>query len=178
MRVATRLAGAVAATVLVAATLAACGSPTPDTTLPDLSGLGLEAVSCDDTTKMAGIGAEAADAEVACWTGTPDGTFITTADAILKDLLADNAGGEDVSKALCWDDSVNGDDASACRAILVGDVTDGMIVSTVVALKDPAAVLGGLSDNPTDDEVAKALTGADVEVLVFSEPAADETGDL
>jgi len=35
-----------------------------------------------------------------------------------------------------------------------------------------------LSDDPTDDEVEAALAGADVEVLVFSEPASSETGDL
>ncbi|WP_062313641.1 hypothetical protein [Demequina rhizosphaerae] len=166
----------VAAAALVAATLSACGSSIPDTELSDLSGLGLEKVECADTVQMAGIESDDDEAVIECWTGAPDAGLLATADAVLELLLADNSGAEDVSAALCWDDTVTDAEASACRAILVGDTTDGAVVSAVLALKDPVSVIGELSDDPTDDEVESALAGADVEVLVFSEPASSETG--
>ncbi|WP_062299170.1 hypothetical protein [Demequina maris] len=172
-----RIVGAAAA-VLAAATLSACGSSLPDTELSDLSGLGLESVPCEDTVQMAGIQSDDAEAVIECWTGAPDDGLLATADAVLAALLADNDGAEDVTAALCWDDTVTDAEASACRAILVGDTTDGAVVSAVLALKDPGAVIGELSDDPTDAEVEAALAGADVEALVFSEPASSETGDL
>ncbi|WP_156162340.1 hypothetical protein [Demequina iriomotensis] len=167
-----------AAAVLAAAALAACGASTPDTELPDLSGLGLASTPCEDTEQMAGIVADQPDAVLACWTGAPEDGFVDAADAVLDLVLAANPDAEDVTGALCWDDTVTDAEASACRAVLVGDLEDGSIVSAVVALADPAGVVGGISDEPTEDEVAEALAGADVEVLVFSEPAAAETGDL
>ncbi|MDN4476492.1 hypothetical protein QQX09_11565 [Demequina sp. SYSU T00192] len=170
-----RIAG-VAAAVLAAAALTACGTALPDTELSDLTALGLESVPCEDTVQMAGIQSDDDQAVIECWTGAPDDGIIATADAVLEALLADNAGAEDVSAALCWDDTVTDAEASACRAILVGDTTDGAVVSAVLALKDPGAVIGELPDAPTDDEVEAALAGADVEVLVFSEPASSETG--
>ncbi|WP_156165113.1 hypothetical protein [Demequina silvatica] len=173
----TRVIG-VAAAVLAAATLTACGSSTPDTELSDLSGMGLTATDCADTVQMSGIESEDPDAVVECWTGSPEDGLIATADATLAQLLADNPDGEDVTEALCWTDTVTDAEASACRAILVGSTSDGAVVSAVLALKDPAAVIGELSDSPTDAEVEDALAGAAIEVLVFSEPASSETGDL
>ncbi|WP_062289107.1 hypothetical protein [Demequina phytophila] len=168
----------VAAAVLAAATLTACGSSTPDTELSDLSGLGLTAADCSDTVQMAGIESDDPGAVVECWTGSPEDGLIATADATLAQLLADNPDGDDVTEALCWDDTLTDAEASACRAILVGSTSDGAVVSAVLALKDPAAVIGAISDDPTEAEIEEALTGAEIEVLVFSEPAASETGDL
>ncbi|SEI95734.1 hypothetical protein [Demequina mangrovi] len=171
-----RAAAAVGALGLAAA-LAGCGTSVPDTALPDLSGLGLATVACDDTVQLAGIEEQAGEgAAVECWSGARDGSYVETADAVLALLLSENESGEDISTALCWEDTLSDTEASACRAILVGDTEDGAIVSAVVALEDPATVVGAISDDPSEDEVSEALGGAALEVLVFSEPASAETG--
>ncbi|WP_062303863.1 hypothetical protein [Demequina subtropica] len=173
MRVA---AGALAALAL-AAGLAGCSSPT-DTDLPDLSGLGLTSTSCEDTVQMSGIATGEEDAVLECWVGSPEATFLDTADSILDLLLDANGSAEDVSGALCWSDTVTDAEASACRAVLVGDTESGTLVSAVVSLVDPADVIGAISDDPADAEVEAALAGAALEVLVFSEPVSAEVGDL
>ncbi len=167
-----RHAPAAAAAIVVAVALAGCSS-TPRVDLPDLSGMGLAPAACDDTVQLAGIPTDQPGAELQCWTGSPGDGFIATADAI-RDVLVEDTAGEDVSGALCWSDTLTDTEGSACRAVLVGGVDDGVVVSAVVALRDPAEVTAGLPDDPSEEQVTTAIAGADVEVLVFSEPASAE----
>ncbi|WP_296666281.1 hypothetical protein [Demequina sp.] len=169
LRASLALGGILASAVL----LTACTS-IPEVDLPDLAALGLDPVSCEDTVQMAGIAAEGAESQLECWAGSPESGYIVTAESILA-LLVDSTGGDDVSEALCWEDTLTDTEGSACRAVLVGSTEDGAVVSAVVALEDPSAVTGDLGDAPSDDEVAAAISGADIEVLVFSEPARLET---
>ncbi|MDN4482368.1 hypothetical protein [Demequina lignilytica] len=157
---------------VTALALAAC-SGAPAVELPDLTSLGLSAVDCAETAQMADVVASPpAGSETACWTGAPDDGFVATADAILA-LLMEDAGeeGTDATSALCWDDALTETEGSACRAVVVGDLTDGTVVSAVIAVTDPASMTADLPDDATEEQVAEAIAGAPIEVLLFSEPA-------
>lgn len=157
------------ATVLA---LAACGGA-PRVELPDLADLGLTAVDCGSTAQMADVVASPpAGSETACYEGAPDGGFVATADAIRDLLLADaGADGTDATDALCWPDTLTETEGSACRAVVVGDLTGGTVVSAVIAVSDPASLTADLPDDATEEQVAEAIAGAPIEVLLFSEPA-------
>ena len=169
MTVASRLRAAGAGAAVLA--LAAC-SGAPEVELPDLTGLGLTAIDCAETAQMADVVATPPEgSEMACYQGAPDDGFVRTADAARDEILAQTAG-TDATDALCWDDALTATEGSACRAVVVGDLTDGTVVSVVIAVTDPAAMTADLADDASDEEVAAAIAGAPIEVLVFSEPAA------
>lgn len=171
-----RLALSAAGAGAAALALAACSSA-PDVELPDLSGLGLTAVDCADTTQMADVVAAPPEgSETACYSGAPDDGFVMTADQI-RDLIVTQTAGTDATDALCWEDTLTETEGSACRAVVVGDVTDGTVISAVIAVTDPASMTADLQDDATDDQVAAAIAGAPIEVLLFSEPAAVTVGE-
>ena len=162
---------AVAGAGATALALAACsGAPAVD--LPDLTELGLTSLDCAETVQMAEVVAAPPEGSaMACYEGAPADGFVKTADGA-RDLIVAQTSGTDATDALCWDDALTETEGSACRAVVVGDLTDGTVVSVVIAVTDPAAMTAGLADDATDEQVAEAIAGAPIEVLVFSEPAA------
>ena len=164
----------VAATGAAALALAGCSS-VPDVELPDIADLGLEPIACADTATMGGLPIDGDDTQAECWIGTPEDGFIRVADSV-RDLLLESTGGEDITEALCWDDTLTDVEGSACRAVLVGDTESGAVASVIIAMTDAAAVTADLADEPSEEDVDAAISGAEIEVMVFSEPAATTIG--
>jgi len=161
--------------------LAACSSndkaaQTVAEQLPDLTSLGLTQFTCGEGDAIGGSFQAPEEPYVAeCWKGSPDKTYLDVANSA-QDAVILATGGVNITDDVCPEDSLTELGGIACRAALVGEGDSGVIVRTVVVLADPEATLGDLPDNPTQDQINEAITGAAVEVLVGTEPAIQETG--
>ena len=136
--------------------------------LPDLSPLGLETFECGTGEAIGGSFQQPQDGYVAqCWTGAPAGdTFIDVANAV-QDEVRLATEGVDATAVYCPEDALGDVGGIACR---VTEVDGEVLVRTVVILSDIGAVLDDLPEEPTDQDVQAALEGAEVEVLVGTEP--------
>ncbi len=165
--------------VVLAAALAVAGCSAPTAAdeareqLPDLSGFGLASFECGTGRALGSdFTPPSDDTYVAqCWAGSATSGIDTLADDVQREVLA-ATGGEDVSAEACARDASSGSASVACRAVLVTKVDTRVLVRTLVVLADIDALLADLPDNPTDAEIDAALNGADVEVLVGTEPIA------
>ena len=171
-----RRAAAASALTLGALVLAACSGGTPSTEtaqayLPDLSAEGYTAFECGTGDAIGEFfQAPADEAYVAqCWRGTPGESFVDVANH-LQDNLALHELAFDGTSTYCPEDVLGDVGGIACRVVVVDDGGDQTLIRTVVILSDIEGVLANLSDDPTDQEVADALTTAPVEVLVGTEP--------
>lgn len=135
--------------------------------LPDLSVQGLTRMECG-ASSVWGSELEPASRPYVqeCWKGSPELPFDQEAEDIMYTIMA-ATDARDVSDLVCPEDAFYDTAAVACRAALDGEV----LYRTVVALTDPGSVVGALPDEPTEAEIDAALKGADVEVLVATEPA-------
>jgi hypothetical protein len=183
-----RLGAAARAAIVVcavAATLAGCSSDSDALAnkvageLPDLTADGLTTFECGSGQAIGGSFQSPADPYVAqCWKGSPDKTFQDVANSVADDVAL-ATGGQNVTSDVCPDDALSAAGGIACRAALVTDGDQSVLVRTVVVLADPETVLKDLSENPTQDQINEAVTGAAVEVLVGTqsptEPASSPT---
>lgn len=133
--------------------------------LPNLELQGMTSIDCADST-MWGDDLEPARGPYVqeCWRGAPELPFDEEADDIVYSILA-ASDAVDVTDTVCPEDALYDSAAVACRAAAEGDV----LYRVVVALTDPALVVGALPDEPTDEQIDEALAGASVEVLVATE---------
>lgn len=159
--------------------LAGCSSgPTAAETvvehLPDLSSQGFTTLVCEDSAVFGeDFVAPTAPHVAQCWTGAPEDPFVWVAND-LRDQLVTATGGTDVSEQACAKDVLNETTGIACRAVYVGEAGDDVLVRIVVTLADAEAVLGQVpAENVTSEDVIAALTGAELEVLIGTEPIPD-----
>lgn len=166
------LAGAAVAAVL----LSGCASgpsvaeTVPDQ-LPDLAAQGYTAFECDQSAVFGADFVEPSAPYVAqCWTGAPDDPFVWVANDLLDEVVLATEG-VDVSQQACAKDVLNETTGIACRAVYVGEEGNDVLVRIIVTLADAAAVLGQVpEEDVTADDVIAALTGAELEVLIGTEP--------
>ena len=144
--------------------------------LPDLTSLGLTTFPCGDGKAIGGSFQAPKDPYVAeCWKGSPQGkTFLDIANSA-QDAAILSTGGENITADVCAADALSAGGGIACRAVLVTQGKSSVVVRTVVVLANPDAVLNGLPDKPTQEQINKALVGAAVEVLVGTQPTTDGT---
>ena len=164
-----RTAGAVlvagaAALVLVSCT-AASDAGVAAVNLPALSVQYFTLIDCADSVVWGGqlVAPRRPDVQE-CWTGSPRLPFDEEAQDIMYTILA-QTDAVDVSAEICPEDSFYDTAAVACRAAEDGAVR----YRVVVALTQPALVLHSLPDEPTEEEIDEALSGATVEVLLATE---------
>ncbi len=138
--------------------------------LPDLSSQGLERIDClessvwgDELERAKGPWTQE------CWRGSPQLPFDQEADDIQYTILA-ATDAQDVTAVICPEDALYDTAAVACRAA----ADDAVLYRTVVALTDPLAIVGALPDAPSEAEIDEALVGAQVEILVSTEPVPEE----
>ncbi len=139
--------------------------------LPNLEVQGLARIDCADSTVWGGDLEPTRGPYVQeCWRGAPELPFDEEADDIMYSILA-ATDAVDVTDAVCPQDALYASAAVACRAANEGDV----LYRVVVALTDPATVVGTLPDEPTDEQIDDALAGAQVEVLVATQEVPEAT---
>lgn len=141
------------------------------TQLPDLTSQGLEAFDCGSGAVIAENFTQPQEPYKAqCWKGNPDTPFTQMASIIAREV-ADATGGLDVTTQACPADVLNAQEGIACRAVYVGEQGNDTLVRVIVVIADLEAVLSKVPEfSPTPDDVTNALVGADIEVLVGSEP--------
>jgi len=163
---------------LVGATLAlaACSGPSAAESvkgeLPDLTSKGFTSFECGTGKAIGGSFQAPTDPqfEAQCWTGSPQDEFRDIANSVQDDVTLATSG-QDVTGDVCPADSLTTQGGIACRAVLVTKGDTSVLVRTVVILADPATALAKLPANPTQDQIHSLLKGADLEVLVGTEPA-------
>ncbi|GMA34199.1 hypothetical protein [Demequina litorisediminis] len=104
-----------------------------------------------------------------CWTGSPETPFVQEADAIIGIITA-STDAEEITEFICVDDVIIDTVAFACRAAY----DDEVMYRVVVSLPDPESVVSGLPDAPTEEEIAEAVSGAPVQVVVQTEKTPEE----
>lgn len=167
-----RVATAIAL-VTGALALAGCSAPVAETVgakLPDLSEYGYAEFACaEGTTFGETFQAPEEPYRAQCWEGTQNDPFVWVADD-LRTSVSQETGGVDASAQACPDDVLNEVSGIACRAVYVGKEGDEVLVRIIVVLSDIEAVMAKLPEEPTSDDVIQSLYGADVEVLIGTEP--------
>jgi hypothetical protein len=172
--------GAAARTAIVvgvgALMLSACSSDTDAAAkaaaeaLPDLTEQGLEPFTCGEGDAIAGTFQVPEAPYVAeCWKGAPDATFLDVANETQDAVLA-ATGGTNITAEVCPEDAFGVGGGIACRAVLVTEGDSTVIVRTVSIVANAEEVLAVLPQDPSQDELEEALKGAQVEVLVGTEP--------
>lgn len=168
-----RLWGALALGVLA---LGACGASAQDVAVdnfPDLTERGYASVDCGSGEVLSDVPAPTADtAAMECWEGAPGVPFYTAADEIASRIMIDTEG-QDLTDTACPEDFLNDAGGVACRAVLVGDEGDQVVVTIVVALADVLSILDVLPEEPTQPEIDEALRDAQIEVLIGTDPVAE-----
>lgn len=164
---------------LGALALAACSSSSDEAAkaaaeaLPDLSAQGLESFACGDGEAIGGTFQAPEDPYVAeCWKGAPEGTFLDVANQSQDAVLAET-GGVNITSDVCPEDAFGVGGGIACRATLVTEGDSSVVVRTVVVVVNPEDVLADLPDDPSQGELEEALKGAEVEVLVGTQPTTE-----
>lgn len=163
-----------------AVALSACSGPSAaqsvKTELPDLTSKGLASFECGTGKAIGGSFQAPTDPQFVaeCWTGAPADEFRDVANSI-QDAVLQATSGQDVTGDVCAADSLTTQGGIACRAVLVSKGGTSVIVRTVVVLADPGKALADLPANPTQDQIHALLKGAQIEVLVGTEPAIQPT---
>jgi hypothetical protein len=105
-----------------------------------------------------------------CWEGTQEDPFVWVADD-LKASVIQETGGVDATAQACDQDVLNETAGIACRAVYVGEEGNEVLVRIIVTLSDIDAVMEKVpAEDPTSEDVIAALAGADLEVLIGTEP--------
>jgi hypothetical protein len=162
--------------VAVALTLAGCSSE-PDVAesvagqLPDLSEYGYTEFECGTgVTINEDFVKPEAPYTATCWEGAQDDPFVWVADD-LKASVIQATEGVDATAQACAEDVLNETAGIACRAVYVGSKGNEVLVRIIVTLSDIDAVMAKVpAENPTSEDVIGALAGADIEVLIGTEP--------
>lgn len=138
--------------------------------LPDLAEYGYEQFECGTGVTIGELfKAPEEPYRAQCWRGAKDDPFTWVADD-LRTALVQATGGVDASSVACPKDVLNETAGVACRAVYVGTEGDDVLVRVIVTLPDIDAVIAKVPEDPTPDDVVNALYGADVEVLIGTEP--------
>jgi hypothetical protein len=157
--------GAAVAAAAFALTLAGCSSePSVAETvagqLPDLSEYGYTEFECGTGTTIDDAFIVPEEPYVAhCWKGTQEDPFPWVADDLMTGIIQDTEGINATAQA-CDEDVLNEAAGIACRAVYVGSEGNDVLVRVIVTL----------SENPTSEDVIAALAGAELEVLIGTEP--------
>lgn len=175
------LAAAIAASAFA---LAGCSSEPPiaETVagqLPDLTEYGYAAVECGTGTAInEDFIAPEAPYVAQCWEGAQDDPFVWVVDD-LKVSVIQATEGVDASAQACAEDVLNETAGIACRAVYVGEDGNDVLVRIIVALADIDAVMAKVpAEDPTSEDVIAALAGAELEVLIGTEPIPDAGSSL
>jgi hypothetical protein len=167
------LAAALAASALL---LAGCSSEPPvaetvASQLPDLSEYGYTEFECGSGVTINDDFISPEPPYVAhCWKGAQDDPFVWVADD-LKTSVVQATEGVDATAQACAEDVLNEAAGIACRAVYVGKEGNEVLVRIIVTLADIDAVMAKVpGENPTSEDVVAALAGADLEVLIGTEP--------
>ena len=160
------------------AMLAGCTSSTATaeevgTQLPSLESMGFTAFECGTGDNIDHTFDLPEDPYVAqCWEGAPQDPFVTVAESILTEVMLATTGA-DVSDKACPADVLNETAGIACRAVYVGSDGDDVLVRILVTVVNIEDVIAKLPAEPTQDDVLVALQGAQLEVLIGTEPVTD-----
>jgi hypothetical protein len=177
--------GAAVAAAALALTLAGCSSePSVAETvagqLPDLSEYGYTEFECGTGTTIDDAFIVPEEPYVAhCWKGTQEDPFPWVADDLMTGIIQDTEGTNATAQA-CDEDVLNEAAGIACRAVYVGSEGNVVLVRVIVTLSDIEAVMAKVpAENPTSEDVIAALAGAELEVLIGTEPipASGSTSD-
>ena len=169
----TVLAAGAAIAMLAGCTSSSAVAEEVGTQLPSLESMGFTEFECgtgdniDQTFEL-----PEAPYVVQCWEGTPEDPFVTVAETILTEVITATQGA-DVSDKACPADVLNETAGIACRAVYVGSEGDDVLVRILVTVVNIDEVIAKLPAEPTADDVVIALKGAEVEVLIGTEPVSD-----
>lgn len=177
MGVTTRFPRAAAGALALLAGLFLTGCSTADTNadivggmLPELGRLGLERIECADGAALGEVFIAPESPYVAeCWQGARESAFTITAHEVHDAVLAATQG-IDVTDMACPKDVFNATAGIACRATYVGEEGNNVLVRVIVVLADPSGVVATMPASPGPEDIENALTGAQIEVLVGTEP--------
>jgi hypothetical protein len=165
---------AVAVAAVVA--LAACGTPASERAIeafPDLSDEGFTQFECGTGDAIGAQFQPPQDEQFGaqCWSGAPGKPYTDYANDVVDQVVVETEG-LDVSASVCPEDLLSQTSAVACRAVQVEGEGEGedVLLRIVVLLRNLDDVLAALPEEPTPEQITAVLEGADIELLVGTEP--------